>query len=59
MEEEKKFVFDANAVMYTLYLLFKCNIITRHNLKNMLKLIKESTTEDIIKFIAQEAARAT
>jgi len=59
MTESKEFKFDANAVMFILYLLYKDNIITRHHLKNMLKIIKEPIPNDVIKYIAEEAGKAT
>ena len=58
-EEIKPFTFDANAVMFVLYLLYKDNILTRHHLKHMLKVIKVPLPIDVIKFIAEEAGRAT
>jgi len=58
-EEPKPFTFDTNAVMFVLYLLFKSNIITRHHLKHMLKIIKEPLPEDVVMFIAQEAGKAS
>ena len=59
MTESKEFKFDANAVMFILYLLYKDNIITRHHLKNMLKIIKEPIPNNVIKYIAEEAGKAT
>jgi len=53
------FTFDTNAVMFVLYLFYKSNIITRHHLRSMMKTIKEPLPEDVIKFIAQEAKKAT
>ena len=57
-EEPKPFTFDANAVMFVLYLFYKDNVISNHNLKHMLKIIKDPMPEDVIKFIAEEAGKA-
>ncbi len=57
--ETKPFTFDANAVMFVLYLLYNANILTRHHLRTMLKIIKAPLPEDEIKFIAEQAEKAT
>jgi len=57
-EVKRPFTFDANAVMFVLYLFYKDNVISNHNLKHMLKIIKDPMPEDVIKFIAEEAGKA-
>jgi hypothetical protein len=57
--EKKEFKFDTNAVMFMIYLLWKCNMLTRHNLKAILEEVKKPAPEDVIKYLVQEAGRAT
>lgn len=59
MEVKNKFDFDVNAVMFMIYLMYKCNMMTRHNLQMMMKVIKATGELDIVKFIAEESGKAT
>jgi hypothetical protein len=59
MEENKQeFKFDVNTVLYMLYMQYKANMISRDNLKGMLKVIKGSVDVDIAKYLASEAGKA-
>jgi len=67
MEEVKKeapvapkkepFKFDANTVLAMLYLLFSTNMISRNNLKQMLKEVKTTWPEDVAKYLVEESLR--
>ncbi len=49
------------AIFTTLYILYKGNIISRMNLRQLLRIIKDSDTEklkDIAAYLASEAAKA-
>jgi len=62
MPEETKpaeFKFDPNTIFFLLYMLYKCNILTRHHLRTMTKIIKDPIPGDIVKFLVEEAGRAT
>lgn len=59
---EKKvdpFKFDVNSVVFMMYMLYKCNTLTRHHIRHMLKIIKDEAPGDIMKYLVEEAARAT
>ena len=49
---------NTTTLFYFIYLLYKCNLITRRNVADMLKMIKKETPEDIAKYLVEEAARA-
>lgn len=50
-----EFKFDSNTVLAYLYLLYKTNMISRNNLRQMLAEIKKPWPEDIAKYLMQEA----
>jgi len=50
-----EFKFDANTVLAYLYLLYKTNMISRNNLKQMLAEIKKEWPEDVATFLVREA----
>lgn len=50
-----EFKFDSNTVLAYLYLLYKTNMISRNNLKQMLAEIKKPWPEDVAKYLMQEA----
>lgn len=57
-KKEETFTFDQNTVMFTIYLLYKANMITRNHLSHMLKIIKETKPElNIAEYLVKEAAR--
>ncbi len=51
--------FNTNTVVFILYLFYKCNLITRHHLRTMFKIIKEEAPGDIMKFLVEEERKAT
>jgi len=53
------FKFDTNTVVYVLYLLYKRNLITRHDLRGMFKIIKEPLPIDVTKYLVEEERKAT
>lgn len=55
MAEKVEFKFDANTVLAYLYLLYKTNMISRNNLKQMLAEIKKPWPEDVAKFLVKES----
>lgn len=58
IKKEENFTFDQNTVMFTLYLLYKANMITRNHLSHMLKIIKETKPElNVAEYLVKEAAR--
>ena len=67
MEEVKKdapvaptpepFKFDANTVLAMLYLLFRTNMISRNNLKQMLNEVKKVWPVDVAKYLVEESLR--
>ena len=59
-EEKKSIKYDAMTVLYLIYLLYKANILSRHNLKQMSKIIKDTPEDlDFAKAIVEEANKAT
>ena len=56
MEESK---FNKDTVMFTLYLLYKCNLITRHHLRTMFKIIQDELPADVLKYLVEEERKAT
>ena len=57
--EPKPFTFDTNSVIFMMYLLYKSNILTRHHLRAMMKVVQAPIPGDIIRYIVEEAGRAT
>lgn len=51
--------FDINTVVFILYLLYKDNILTRHHLRHMFKIIKEDAPGDIMRYLVEEERKAT
>lgn len=58
-EEKKEFKFDVNTVLFFVYLLYKCNLLTRHHIRTMFKLIKEPLPDDVPKYLVDEERKAT
>ena len=54
-KEELKLSVDT--VLYMLYIWYKANLISRDNLKTLLKVIKDPIPSDVPKYLAQEAAK--
>ena len=54
MEESKV---DSHTFMYTLYILFKANLITRYNLTKIFEEIKKDVPTDITQYLVNEEAR--
>lgn len=50
---------NKNSAMLILYLMFKGNLITNHNLKHMIEILNEELPkEGIAKFLVNQAAKA-
>jgi len=50
-----EFKFDTNTLLALLYMLYKTNMISRNNLKQMLAEIKKEWPEDVATFLVREA----
>jgi hypothetical protein len=50
--------FSKDTVFYILYLMYKSNMISRVNLKQMFGLIDQKLPENVVKYLLEEAARA-
>ena len=50
-----EFKFDVNTVIAYLYLLYKTNMISRNNLRQMLAEIKKPWPEDVMKYLVEES----
>ena len=48
------FVFDKNTVVYLVYLLYKANMVTRYDIKKILKTIESPHPEDVLKYLVEE-----
>lgn len=57
MTEPVQFKFDVNTVFAYLYLLYKTNMISRNNLKQMLAEIKKPWPEDVVKYLVEESLK--
>ncbi len=55
----KKDRFDVTTVLFFVYLLYKCNMLTRHNIRQMFKIIKGETPDDVAKYLAEEEKKGT
>ena len=53
--EMSEFKFDTNTLLALLYMLYKTNMISRNNLKQMLAEIKKEWPEDVATFLVREA----
>ena len=49
---------NTTTLFYFIYLMYKCNMITRRQVADMLKQIKKETPEDIAKYLVEESAKA-
>jgi len=47
----------SDTILFMLYILFKANLITRHNLRDLLAAIKKGPPEDAAKFLVAEVSR--
>jgi hypothetical protein len=45
-------------LFYFIYLMYKCNLVTRRNVADMLKMIKKDAPSDITKYLVEESARS-
>lgn len=54
---EIEFKFDTNAVFAYLYLLYKTNMISRQNLKQMLAEMKKPWPADVIRYLVEESMK--
>ena len=55
MADKIEFKFDVNTVFAYLYLLYKTNMISRQNLKQMLAEVKKPWPEDVAKYLVEES----
>lgn len=51
--------FDVNTVVYFMYLMYKCNMLTRNHLNTMFRIIKEDTPGDVMKYLVEEGLQAS
>ena len=58
-EEKKKFEPNKDTIVFLLYLFYKCNIITRHHIRTMFKIIDGELPGDIVKYLVEEERKAT
>ena len=62
MEQEKKEVkelkFNVDTVIYFLYLLYKCNMLSRHNIQQIFDQIKKEHPADIMKYLVSEVQKS-
>ena len=49
--------FSRDTVMFMLYLMFKSNMVSRVNLKQMFKIINDPIPENVAKYLLEEAAK--
>lgn len=52
------FKFDTNAVIFMIYLLYKANMVSRHNVAQFFKVVKDPAPSDIIEWLVEESKRA-
>ena len=52
-----EFKFEANSVIAFIYLMYKTNMISRNNLKQMLNEIKKPWPEDVMKYLVEESQK--
>lgn len=52
---KEDFKFDANTVLAMLFMWYKCNLITRKHLKDMLAVVKQKWPEDVAKWLVEES----
>ena len=57
-KESDSLVFSKDTLMYTLYLLYKSNILGRNNLKQIFRTIDADMPRDVVKWLLEEAAKA-
>lgn len=50
-----EFKFDVNTVFAYLYLLYKTNMISRQNLRQMIAETKKPWPEDVVKYLVEES----
>ena len=52
-----EFKFDTNTVFAFMYLMYKSNMISRQNLKQMLNEVKKPWPEDVAKYLVEESMK--
>ena len=57
-KETDTLAFSKDTLMYMLYLLFKANMLSRVNLKQIFRMINQEMPKDVVKFLLEEAAKA-
>jgi len=59
--EPKPFIFDVNSVIFFMYLMYKRNLLTRHDIRSMFKIIKQPLPEngDLMKYLVDEEKKGT
>lgn len=56
--DKKELKFNADTIMYMLYLMYTANLLTRLHLKHMMKIIKDTPPTDIARYLVEEAAKS-
>jgi hypothetical protein len=51
------FMFDKNAVLFVLYLLYRKNIIARNNLRELLEEVQKSVPENVAEWLVKESMK--
>jgi hypothetical protein len=57
-KKEEKMTFDTNAVLVTLYIFYKANLLSRDNLRILIDTLKKGDVpNDLLKYFVEEIAR--
>jgi len=56
--ETPKDKLNTTTLFYFIYLMYKCNQMTRRQVADLLRQIKKDTPSDIAKFLVEEAAKS-
>lgn len=50
---------NSDTLLYLIYLMYKCNLVTRRHVKDMLKVIREQKLpENLAKYLTEEGERS-
>jgi len=56
-KEEDSLNFSKDTLFYFLYLMYKSNMVSRVNLKQMFRVVDEEMPKNVVKYLLEEAAR--
>lgn len=54
----EEFKFDVNTVIFMMYLLYKCNMLSRLNIRQMFGIIKAKIPLDLMKYLVEEEQKS-